>query len=455
MNTLNCNDNMIASIKISGCNALKYLDCQNNPLHSLVVMNAPSLIYLRCDNTSLDVLDVSGCSVLDTLYCYNSLINSFNFSGCLSLKNLYCQSNDLHSVDLSDCVSLQVLNARFNHLPYIELPHWFDANLHGQTISGYSLSETGDSSWPYKFDFRQCVPEDKISNIVSHDKFVGTSQKRVQGYDGSTAINTSYKDGVAYFSSMPTRIYYCYNADYRHYNSNTSLMDVLINLSEADITPSPQEPSEKEPSENSSGEETTRDTTPGGTPTDGNSNSNAIPDGITGNIRSILGIDENVPVQNLTKDNANIGTDRKDNTVRYADGLRVLALLPEIQVYADGVYIIPVSFDTPAHYGEYLTWNPLYDGVKNSTFSSSRNENCVFLNDDGSELAMPLTRETDYLKVATYLETGKVYAPAVFAETSSANTENPSTSNGGGGCEAFTTLWALFAVFIIVMKKNV
>lgn len=448
MNTLNCQDNMIASINISGCDSLEYIHCQNNPLRSLIVMNAPSLISLRCDNTSLDVLDVSGCSVLEMIYCGNSLINTLNLSGCSSLKELYCESNDLHTVDLSHCVSLQRFNARFNHLPYVELPRWFDANLHGQTIPGYSLAETGDSVWPYKFDFRQCVPEDKISNIVSHDTFVGTSQKRVQGYDGSTAIYTSYKDGVAYFSSMPTRIYYCYNADYRHYNSNSSLMDVSIILSEVHVTPSPQEPSE-----NSSGEETPRDSTPGGPPTDGNSGSNAIPDGITGNIRSILGVDENVPVQNLTMDNSNIGTDRKDNTIRYVDGLRVLALLPEIQVYADGVYIIPVSFDTPAHLGEYLTWHPFYDDVNSSTFSSSRNEACVFLNEDGSELTMPLIREIDYLKVAAYLEAGKVYTPAISTETSSGNTENMGTSSGGG-CESFTTLWALFAVFIIAGKKN-
>lgn len=109
------------------------------------------------------------------------------------------------------------------------------------------------------------------------------------------------------------------------------------------------------------------------------------------NIRAILGINENVPVQNITEDNAYIGIERRENTVMYIDNLRVVALLPEMHVYADGVYIIPVSLDTPAHYGEYLTWYPFYDDVNNSTFSSYQNADCVFLNDDGSELAMPLT----------------------------------------------------------------
>ena len=452
LDTLSCIDSKLESLDIVGCVSMQYLYCEGNNLPSLALANFQSLIKVTCGRNKITALDVIDCPSLYNLDCSENSISAIGLSGCPNLHTLYCYSNDLHALDVTPCVSLDTLDCRNNHLPYIEIkPPTYHVKFYGQVLSGLPLMETEDSSWPYSFSFNRIIPSDKIENIAGWPSGYEINHVRaeINAYDenGST-ISMNYSDGTAYFSERPSSMIYGYNVLSR-------ILNATIYFAGSDghnTTPgAPGENEDTVPNDNTGNDDNTPSS---GNDSTGNRDDN-FSDEITGNIRVILGVDENVPVKNLTRDNANIGTDRKDNTVRYTDGLRVLDLLPEIQVYADGVYIIPVSFDTPAHLGEYLTWHSFYDDGDSDTFSSSQNATYVFLNEDDSELTMPLTRETDYLKVATYLETGKVYAPAVFAETSSANTENPSTSNGGGGCEAFTTLWALFAVFIIVMKKNV
>ena len=59
LNTLTCSDNLITSLDISGCLALKHLDCSNNLLPSLDVSNNPALEDLHCSSNQLTSLNLS------------------------------------------------------------------------------------------------------------------------------------------------------------------------------------------------------------------------------------------------------------------------------------------------------------------------------------------------------------------------------------------------------------
>ena len=128
LDKLDCSDNRLTSLDVSGCTALKELWCGGNQLTSLDVSNNTSLTYLFCSVnklTSLDVsnnialshldcsdnqltsLDVSGCPALKELHCYDNLLTSLDVSGCKALKDLRCFDNLLASLDVSGCTALE------------------------------------------------------------------------------------------------------------------------------------------------------------------------------------------------------------------------------------------------------------------------------------------------------------------------------------------------------------
>ena len=71
---LNCNDNLLTSLDISGATIITHLDCNNNLLLSLDISNASDLIHLDCSWNQLTSLDVSDATGLDELLCNNNLI---------------------------------------------------------------------------------------------------------------------------------------------------------------------------------------------------------------------------------------------------------------------------------------------------------------------------------------------------------------------------------------------
>ena len=69
---------------------------------------------------------------------------------------------------------------------------------------------------------------------------------------------------------------------------------------------------------------------------------------------------------------------------------------------------------------------------------SPENESCIFLNEDGSQIEMPLTNNVKYAKVAAHFEEGVIYSPVIVAQS------DESLSNSGG-CNA-----GIFGIFILL-----
>ena len=119
LTTLDCSNNQLTSLDMSGCTNLQTLNCNHcNSMRSLNVSGCTSLQTLNCDHcNSMGSLNVSGCTSLQTLDCSWNSLTFLNVSGCTSLMTLNCK-NCLSplSLNASGCTSL----AKFDYRRYKE-----------------------------------------------------------------------------------------------------------------------------------------------------------------------------------------------------------------------------------------------------------------------------------------------------------------------------------------------
>lgn len=75
-----------------------------------------NLVNLDCDNNALTELDLSGLKKLEYVDCSYNHIKSVNLSGCSSLHQFYGNMNDIEYVNLDGCDALQLFQAWQNNL---------------------------------------------------------------------------------------------------------------------------------------------------------------------------------------------------------------------------------------------------------------------------------------------------------------------------------------------------
>ena len=142
LNTLSVSDNMLESLNVSGCSSLKYLFCNGNRLSSLDLSDTSGLKLLYCDENdlrSLNVsnhtelsefscftnqlvsLNISGCSSLQTVLCYGQQLTNLNAAGCSALTRLECDNNQLDSLNLTGCSALEELSCHDNQLTDLDV----------------------------------------------------------------------------------------------------------------------------------------------------------------------------------------------------------------------------------------------------------------------------------------------------------------------------------------------
>ena len=115
--------NMVGSLNVSGCSALRYLNCFKNQLTSLDVSGCSALLGLYCNEENINItsLDASGCTALTILRCNHSQLTNLNIKGCIALAELYCQSNQLTDLDASGCTALTKLRCEYNQLNSLDV----------------------------------------------------------------------------------------------------------------------------------------------------------------------------------------------------------------------------------------------------------------------------------------------------------------------------------------------
>ena len=90
---LNCSENRLISLDVSGCTWLEYLDCSENKLISL---------------------DVSGCIWLNMINCFDNELTSLDVSNNFILESLICSGNKLTSMDISNNTDLLIFRCHDN-----------------------------------------------------------------------------------------------------------------------------------------------------------------------------------------------------------------------------------------------------------------------------------------------------------------------------------------------------
>ncbi len=116
LTSLDCSSNKLTSLDVSECVALTTLLCNNNELTSLDVSQNMKLTMLRCWVNQLISLNVNGCRELSTLQCSNNKLTNLDASGCAKLTRLECNENQLTSLDLNGCTALESLRCSENQL---------------------------------------------------------------------------------------------------------------------------------------------------------------------------------------------------------------------------------------------------------------------------------------------------------------------------------------------------
>ena len=128
----------------------------------------------------------------------------------------------------------------------------------------------------------------------------------------------------------------------------------------------------------------------------------------------------------------------------------ILAVLPEITPKVMAMFVLGVSFDvTIVPEESTLKWHGFPQPAKNGVALAAGEEECLFLNDDGTETDTAPTN--GHVNVAVKLTVGNTYAPVITAETSATG---PTSNKGSGGCDAGLGGVALLALAGLVATKK-
>lgn len=122
---LECDNNNLTTLDVSGLTELKTLCCRFNGLTSLDASNLTKLTELRCNDCQLTSLNVSGLTELTTLSCEANNLTTLDISGLSKLTEVYCDRNKLTTLNvegLNLLISLRCNDNQLTSLPVSEMP---------------------------------------------------------------------------------------------------------------------------------------------------------------------------------------------------------------------------------------------------------------------------------------------------------------------------------------------
>lgn len=115
-------ESFTGTLDLSKNTQLEILECTNNEaLTSIVLPNTSTLYWINCVNNKLASLDVSGNPRLTYLNCEVNPITSIDLSQNTLLVNFYATDNQLTEVDLSNNLNLQGLSVAGNRLDALDV----------------------------------------------------------------------------------------------------------------------------------------------------------------------------------------------------------------------------------------------------------------------------------------------------------------------------------------------
>ena len=120
LTTLNCDNNEITILDVSGVINLKKLGCSLNQLTNLNIDNL-TLDYLDCSKNYLSMLNISGLASLQYLNCSQNRFLSLDTSSLTKLTFFDCSDNQLTKIDVSKLINLLQLICSYNKLTSIDV----------------------------------------------------------------------------------------------------------------------------------------------------------------------------------------------------------------------------------------------------------------------------------------------------------------------------------------------
>ena len=145
--SLDCSNNRITELDVSGFPELNILSCMGNRLTELDVSNNPALSGLYCSGNLLTDLDVSSNPRLRYLVCENNRLAKLDVSKNPMLSELCCSSNELTELDVSQNTMLWILYCSDNQLAELDIGHNPDLNM--LVCSGNELTSLDVSQNPF------------------------------------------------------------------------------------------------------------------------------------------------------------------------------------------------------------------------------------------------------------------------------------------------------------------
>ena len=114
--SLNCENNQLSFLNVTGLYSLTILNCSNNQLNNLNVNGLTELQNLNCQFNQLGNLNVAGITNILNINCsYNQIVN-LNLNNLFNLEELICNDNSIAAFDLSDLISLKSFDCSNNQL---------------------------------------------------------------------------------------------------------------------------------------------------------------------------------------------------------------------------------------------------------------------------------------------------------------------------------------------------
>ena len=118
---LEIGNNLFTTLNISALVNLKYLGCEFNQLTNLSVANLGFLEVIRCNNNLLATLNFNNCTSLNTVYCYNNVLTSLDCQSNSNLYTLICNDNLLSNLNIAGIQNLAEFTCKNNLLTNLDL----------------------------------------------------------------------------------------------------------------------------------------------------------------------------------------------------------------------------------------------------------------------------------------------------------------------------------------------
>ena len=123
LDTFFCGTNQLSTLDLSNNSDLLVFNCMYNPLTSLDLSNNKLLIEVCCTGDQLSTLDLSSNTALERVICDENYLTELDVSNNLALYEIYCSNNPLGSLDVSKNTELSYFVCCSNNLTELDVSH--------------------------------------------------------------------------------------------------------------------------------------------------------------------------------------------------------------------------------------------------------------------------------------------------------------------------------------------